>query len=156
MSSQSTTGVETRKDPPASSPDAIRINLPREVVVLPMSASLLGLTLGFIRGSRTSSLRFLAENAHRRPTTVQGWYFYNKTKNYRVLLGGMKQGAKESLKLGLIGLGWVGIAEGWKWIGHKTGVHWLEDVRDIVAGGGTAGAVSAISKWSQVMALAMC
>ena len=134
------------QDPPAPSPNAIHINLPRDVVILPLSATLLGLTLGFIRGCRTSSLRFLAENAHRRPTTVQGWYFYNKTKNYKVLLGGMKGGAKTSLKLGSIGLGWVGIAEGWRWLGEKSGVSWLEDTRDIVAGGGTAAVVSGVSE----------
>ncbi|KAI7826287.1 hypothetical protein BX661DRAFT_183746 [Kickxella alabastrina] len=31
-----------------------------------------------------------AERAHRLPNTVQGWFFYQKWKNYRVVLGAMK------------------------------------------------------------------
>lgn len=47
----------------------------------------------------------MAENAHRRPETVQGWYFYNKTKNYKVLLSGIKSGISTGLRLG----GWTGL-----------------------------------------------
>lgn len=52
------------------------------------------------------SLVYLAENAHRRPETVQGWYFYNKTKYYKMLLAGFRRGAGTGLQLA----GWVG---GW-------------------------------------------
>ncbi|KIK65501.1 hypothetical protein GYMLUDRAFT_140721, partial [Collybiopsis luxurians FD-317 M1] len=87
----------------------IHLNVPSRMLVLPGVAFMVGATIGLVRGGRATSLRFLAENAHRPPKTVRGWYFYNKTKNYRVLLGGFKGAARESGKLVAISLGWVGI-----------------------------------------------
>ncbi|WFD33648.1 hypothetical protein MCUN1_000461 [Malassezia cuniculi] len=66
----------------------------------------IGFTSGFASGVQRSSLVYLAENAHRLPTTVQGWYFYNKTKNYKMILGGVSQGSRTGLRLS----GWV---SGW-------------------------------------------
>lgn len=57
-----------------------------------LSSSLLTFFLGAISGGKKTSYQFLAENAHRLPTTHQGWYFYHKTKNYRVMFGGIKSG----------------------------------------------------------------
>ena len=54
-------------------------------------------------GARHTGLVYLAENAHRRPETVQGWYFYNKTKYYRMILGGVQRGASTGMRL----TGWV-------------------------------------------------
>ncbi|KAI9311538.1 hypothetical protein BX666DRAFT_938931 [Dichotomocladium elegans] len=51
-----------------------------------------GFSIGSFLGGRQAGLQYLAENAHRLPTTVQGWYFYHKTKNYRMMLGGIKRG----------------------------------------------------------------
>lgn len=79
-------------------------------VHLPLSTLLvscafgLGFVSGMVGGARRSGLMFLAENAHRLPRTVQGWYFYNKTKNYRMLLGGARQGTETGLHMA----GWVG------------------------------------------------
>ena len=98
--------------------------------VLRLPAVLTGITIGLFRGSRTSSLRFLAENAHRAPRTVRGWYLYNKTKNYRVVLGGLKGAGADATRLGLTAAGWVGIEEGCSWLG-------LDDVREVAAGFGT-------------------
>ncbi|KAL4400981.1 hypothetical protein ACI68E_002305 [Malassezia pachydermatis] len=83
-----------------------------EPIVMPFSTLLvtsafgMGFFSGFLQGARHTALVFLAENAHRRPETVQGWYFYNKTKYYRMLLGGFQRGAGTGLRLA----GWVG---GW-------------------------------------------
>ena len=66
-------------------------------LVLPVVCASAGMALGVYRGGRMASLRFLAENAHRAPKTVKGWYFYNKTKNYRMLYGGLKAGAKDAV-----------------------------------------------------------
>jgi len=66
-------------------------------LVLPVMCASVGLALGAYRGGRMASLRFLAENAHRAPKTVKGWYFYNKTKNYRMMYGGLKEGAKDAV-----------------------------------------------------------
>ena len=66
-------------------------------LVLPVVCASVGMALGFYRGGRMASLRFLAENAHRAPKTIKGWYLYNKTKNYRILYGGLKDGAKDAV-----------------------------------------------------------
>jgi hypothetical protein len=49
------------------------INLPRRMIILPPTALALGLVIGMSRGGSRARLRFLAENAHRQPTTIQGW-----------------------------------------------------------------------------------
>ena len=51
-------------------------------------------TLGALQGGKLSGYQFLAENAHRLPRTHQGWYFYHKTKNYRVMYGGLRYGLR--------------------------------------------------------------
>lgn len=87
----------------------IRVNVPRRVLLIPGTAFIVGSAIGLVREGRTASLRFLAENAHRPPKTVQGWYFYKKTKNYRVMLGGLKGAGIEGSRLGAIALCYVGI-----------------------------------------------
>jgi len=67
----------------------------------------IGTAIGLVRGSRAAGLRFLAENAHRPPTTVQGWYFYNKTKKLQDDVGRVKQGRNGRSKAG-IHSAWVG------------------------------------------------
>ncbi|KAI0092085.1 hypothetical protein BDY19DRAFT_928245 [Irpex rosettiformis] len=126
----------------APKPRQIRLNIPSRFYLLPGSAILLGLTLGFVRGSRTASLRFLAENVHHAPTTVQGWYFYNKTKNYRVIMGGLKEAGVEAVKLGTTAAGWVCFEEGMGRVGEK--VPWAGEFKEVVAGTGT-GAVFALA-----------
>ena len=96
-----------------------------------------GVTIGLFRGTRRASLQFLAENAHRAPTTLQGWYFYNKTKNYRMILGGLRQGGVDGIRMGLTGLGWVAFEQGMRRGG-------LDDVREIGAAIGTAATFSAL------------
>lgn len=59
-----------------------------------------GFSIGAFLGGQQSGLQYLAENAHKLPTTVQGWYFYHKTKNYRMMLGGVKRGLKFAGKTG--------------------------------------------------------
>ena len=49
-------------------------------LAIPMTGATLGFVAGFYTAATRSGLVFMAENAHRRPNTVQGWYFYNKTK----------------------------------------------------------------------------
>ena len=60
-----------------------------------------GLLLGLSHGSKTSGLRFRAENAHRLPNTQKGWYLYHKSKNYNMMLGGLKDGLKLGPKVSL-------------------------------------------------------
>ncbi|KAG9126830.1 hypothetical protein FRC07_001782 [Ceratobasidium sp. 392] len=117
-----------------------------------------GVVLGIARGARQASLRFLAENAHRRPTTVQGWYFYKKTKNYRVMWGALKGGGAVGAKLGAFGALWVGLEYGAMTIGDRSGVEWIGQAREVIAGVGSAGVVLAGYRlprpmWRQVIGL---
>ena len=58
-----------------------------------------GLALGLSHGSKIAGLRFRAENSHRFPTTSAGWYLYHKSKNYHMMLGGIKEGMKMGSKI---------------------------------------------------------
>ncbi|KAI0774170.1 hypothetical protein C8Q74DRAFT_1368674 [Fomes fomentarius] len=124
---------------------AVRIDIPRRYYLLPGAAVLTGITIGLFRGSRTASLRFLAENAHRAPKTVRGWYLYNKSKNYRVLLGGLKGAGADATKLGMTAAGWVALEEGCTYLG-------LDDVREVAAGLGTGVVFGAVYRlpWTAV------
>ena len=117
--------------------NVFRLTIPPRLMVLPGAAILAGTVIGLARGSRRVSLQFLAENVHRPPRTVQGWYFYNKTKNYKVMLGGLQQAGVDASKLCVTALGWVAIEEGLERAQ-------LGDIREVCAGAGTAGVFSAI------------
>ncbi|KAG2058903.1 hypothetical protein BDR06DRAFT_54309 [Suillus hirtellus] len=107
--------------------------------ILPASAALVGVFIGVVRGSRLASLRFLAENAHRPPKTIRGWYLYNKTKNYKRMAAGLLSGGKEGVKLGVTALVWVGIEDGLGRCGAG-----FDDLKEVGAGVGTAGAFSIV------------
>jgi hypothetical protein len=91
---------------------AIYLTVPPRLLILPGAAVIVGTVIGLMRGSRRVSLQFLAENAHRPPRTVRGWYFYQKTKNYKVMLGGLQQAGVDAMKLGASAVVWVGLEEG--------------------------------------------
>jgi len=112
--------------------EAIHINIPPRLYQVPGAALVVGTVIGAVRGSRKEGLRFLAENAHRAPTTLQGWYFYNKTKNYRKILGGLREGGRQGLKLSATAVGWVTIEESIRRLGHG-----FEEVAEVGAGVGT-------------------
>jgi len=97
----------------------------------------IGTAIGLVRGSRAAGLRFLAENAHRPPTTVRGWYFYKKTKNYKMMLGGLSKAGTDAVKLGFTALSWVTFEEGLNHLG------WGE-FGEIGAGMGTAGVFAGV------------
>jgi hypothetical protein len=77
---------------------------PRATLALTL-ASVTGLLLGLTQGTLQSGLVFRAENAHRLPTTQTGWFLYHKSKNYNMMLGGVSEGIKQSLRYSL----WVGV-----------------------------------------------
>ncbi|KAJ2791129.1 hypothetical protein H4R21_006373, partial [Coemansia helicoidea] len=58
-----------------------------------------GALIGGYLGAQQSSRQYLAERAHRLPTTVEGWFFYHKWKNYRVILGGVRRAAHYAPRL---------------------------------------------------------
>ncbi|KAJ9102019.1 hypothetical protein QFC19_004944 [Naganishia cerealis] len=98
------------------------VNLPRRVLILPPTALFLGALIGISRGGSRARLRFLAENAHRQPTTIQGWYFYTKTRNYRILFGSLREGAKTGLTLGAATALYVLSEEGVRSLRNRLGI----------------------------------
>ena len=76
--------------------DNPRLSLPflARLLVLGGSGFAVGGALGAVQGGRRAAQVFRAENTHRVPTTMRGWYFYRRTKNYRALYGGMVGGAR--------------------------------------------------------------
>ena len=96
----------------AEKPEQIHIRVSNPTLVLvPICAASFGFISGLLSASQKSSLQFLAENAHRQPTTMQGWYFYNKTKNYRVALAGFRGGLQTAFRLGSWTTGFVVIQD---------------------------------------------
>ncbi|WWC61680.1 uncharacterized protein I303_104265 [Kwoniella dejecticola CBS 10117] len=101
-SSSSSSASSSYSASQTTTPPTTRISLtvPTSLLILPPTAAFIGLSIGLARGGNRSRLRFLAENAHRQPKTIQGWYFYTKTRNYRVFFGAAKTGSKFALGLG--------------------------------------------------------
>ena len=121
--------------------EAIHINVPPRLYQVPGAALAVGTVIGVVRGSRKEGLRFLAENAHRAPTTLQGWYFYNKTKNYRMILGGCAEGGRQGVRLSTTAIGWVTIEESIRRFGHG-----FEEMAEIGAGVGTGALFGLVCK----------
>ncbi|KAJ3007857.1 hypothetical protein HKX48_008905 [Thoreauomyces humboldtii] len=80
-------------------------------IQLGLAGSLGGFLSGFYLGGRTRSYQFLAENAHRLPKTVAGWYYYHKYKNYEIAYFGFRGGFKGAARFAGISAGF-GAAEG--------------------------------------------
>ncbi|KAL9938307.1 hypothetical protein V8E36_002930 [Tilletia maclaganii] len=78
-----------------------------EVTRIPLTAMGIGFVSGCFSTASRASMVFMAENAHRQPETVQGWYFYNKTKNYKIILAAVKGGVGAALRLGTWAGSWV-------------------------------------------------
>ena len=116
--------------------------VPTRLYTLPLAGLVLGSLLGLTRGARLASLRFLAENAHRPPTTVRGWYFYNKTKNYRVLMGGLGEAGREGAKVGVVAAVWAAVEVAAERVGG-----WVGEAREVGAGVGSAGVFSVLCEY---------
>ncbi|WWD17464.1 hypothetical protein CI109_101905 [Kwoniella shandongensis] len=99
----------------SASSSRISLTIPTSLLILPTTAALIGLSIGVVRGGNKARLRFLAENAHRQPKTVQGWYFYTKTRNYRVFFGALRSGGKYALGLGGATAGYFLVDESVGW-----------------------------------------
>lgn len=134
-----TTALPPAHDATSKKPEPIRININPRYYQVPGAAILVGTAIGLARGSRRAGLQFQAENAHRPPKTLQGWYYYKKTKNYKVMLGGLLQGGKTALQLGSTAVVWVGVEEGFNQCN-------LGNFREVGAGLVTSGVFSVLCK----------
>ncbi|CAG8585979.1 8421_t:CDS:2 [Ambispora gerdemannii] len=87
----------------------ISMPTPQRIALATASGAFWGLIFGGYEGSKRSGLQYRAENAHKLPTTKGGWYFYHKRKNYKMLLGGFKRGARYAFFTGSLCLSFVGL-----------------------------------------------
>ncbi|OBT43381.1 hypothetical protein VE00_05710 [Pseudogymnoascus sp. WSF 3629] len=78
---------------------------PHRLLLGTSTAFLVGLTLGGSHGFGSAGLRFRAENAHRLPKEPTGWYLYHKSKNYRMMLEGVKEGVRMGARVAV----WTGL-----------------------------------------------
>ncbi|KAI9303521.1 hypothetical protein BJ944DRAFT_165295 [Cunninghamella echinulata] len=139
--------TEIQKDKKKEYNDPLsRAGLPPKprLIVLSGVGSFWGFGIGAFLGGKQSGLQYLAENAHRLPTTVQGWYFYHKTKNYRVMLGGVQRGMKYAVKTGGLCLLYGGIEAGLDEIRGEADI-----VNSVTAGVTTGALFSVITKLSR-------
>ncbi|KAJ1822496.1 hypothetical protein LPJ60_002021 [Coemansia sp. RSA 2675] len=72
----------------------LRMRTTDRLAVVTVMGGGVGAVCGGFLGGQLSGRQYLAERAHRLPTTVQGWFFYQKWKNYRVILGAMRGATK--------------------------------------------------------------
>ncbi|KAI5780032.1 hypothetical protein EDC01DRAFT_754421 [Geopyxis carbonaria] len=126
---------------PTNSPSRLSLPLPARLLFAVTASSALSFFLGASLGAHRAALIFRAENAHRQPHSVKGWYFYHKTKNYRTAWGGVRGGLKTAGRVGV----WVGM-----YVVVEEAVDRVRGRVDaggsVVAGLGVAGAVAAVHR----------
>ncbi|KAI5288289.1 hypothetical protein KEM54_005324 [Ascosphaera aggregata] len=74
---------------------------PLRIPITTATAISVGFILGASHGASMTALRYRAENAHRLPKSTLQWYQYHRSKNYRAAVGGLKEGTRLGLRLGL-------------------------------------------------------
>ncbi|KAJ3291014.1 hypothetical protein HDU76_007336 [Blyttiomyces sp. JEL0837] len=70
--------------------------------------TLSGFGSGAYISGRQRAIQFLAENAHRLPKTVKGWYFYHKYKQHEAIHAAYKGGMRYGGRFGAIALVYCG------------------------------------------------
>lgn len=127
-----------------------RLSIPQNIRITSgvFLAVLAGLSLGSSHGGKMAGMRFRAENSHRFPKSQAGWFLYHKSKNYHVMLGGLKEGFKMGVKVGIWAGGFLGIES---FVDEKRGSK--DFLSSAVAGLSTA---TAFSVWSESRCARWC
>nr|CAG8434205.1 3385_t:CDS:2 [Entrophospora candida] len=105
MASTSSTSSATLKN----NIERTRIDPKERLLTITLIGAVWGLFFGGYEGAKFSGLQYLAERVHKLPKTKEKWYYYHKYKNYRMILGGLKQGFKYARNTGGICLCFGGI-----------------------------------------------
>ncbi|PVH21402.1 hypothetical protein CXQ85_000379 [Candidozyma haemuli] len=114
-----------------------RFHLPTQerLTAVAAASAIVGAGAGFYEGIKLSSLRFLTENGHRLPTTVGGWYFYHKKKNYVMIISGCKEAAKVAFRYS------AGVSS---FFGLEAGLDYARGTKDFLS----SAAAATIVAWS--------
>lgn len=80
-----------------------RLGLPpvARITLFTLGGSLIGGMGGMLGGWTDASLKYLAANSHRLPTSYNGWFFYHKRKTYYCTKNAMGNAFKTGSKVGL-------------------------------------------------------
>ncbi|KAJ2877049.1 hypothetical protein FB639_003833 [Coemansia asiatica] len=127
--------------PRLSQYERLRLDTDDRIALMTLLSTGIGALCGGYLGGQLSGRQYLAERAHRLPNTVQGWYFYQKWKNYRVLLGAMKGAARYGGKVGGCVLAYATIEAAVDRIVGET-----QALSSVVAGLGSAVGISVIAR----------
>lgn len=84
-----------------------RLGMPAvaRVTLFTLGGSIVGGLGGMLKGWTDASLKYLAANSHRLPTSYNGWFFYHKRKTYYCTKNAMSTAFRTGGKVG----GFVGI-----------------------------------------------
>ncbi|KAJ2658956.1 hypothetical protein IWW48_003754 [Coemansia sp. RSA 1200] len=96
LSTEANDNVVSRQHDPLT---RLRMSLNDRLMTMAVVSFGAGALCGGYVGGKHSSRQYLAERAHRLPTTAEGWYFYQKWKNYRTTLGAIKGAARYGAKI---------------------------------------------------------
>jgi hypothetical protein len=108
---------------------------------LSVTAFYVGTVLGGFRASVRRAHQFLAENAHRLPTTKGGWFMYHKHKNYAVIREFVSAGTRTGIRMA----GWTGLYCGMEYLFiHFNGENWINGAGAGFLSGGIFAAKSSI------------
>jgi len=137
----------TTAAPPPTSRPRLSLPFPVRLILVNGATFIVGGALGATLGGHKAAMIFRAENAHRRPATAKGWYFYHKTKNYRTLYGGVVQGVRTALRMGVWVTAFVVLEDAVDRMRGK-----VDALASVAAGLSVAGAFSAWHRLSYGMA----
>jgi hypothetical protein len=84
----------------SDAPPRLGIDVGTRIPLQTFAAFTIGMALGASHGGKQAAYQFRAENAHRFPTSSTGWFLYHKSKNYKAIVGAVKDGVKLGSKLG--------------------------------------------------------
>lgn len=105
--------IQELQKSPTDSPQFHRLSTPpiKRISLGVGGGAAAGIALGLSHGSTMASLVFRAENAHRLPTSKKGWYLYHRSKNYSMMLGGLKEGLRTAGRIGFWTGAFLGVEE---------------------------------------------
>jgi hypothetical protein len=66
---------------------------------MPFFSAILGFAVDGYSAGKMANYRYRAEHQHKKPKSIQQWYFYHKTKNYKVILESIYKGSRMTVKL---------------------------------------------------------
>ncbi|GMM32206.1 hypothetical protein DAMA08_049510 [Martiniozyma asiatica (nom. inval.)] len=103
--------------------ERLSLPAPARIALFSLAASSMGAFGGMVHGWSQASLKYLAANAHRLPTSYNGWFFYHKRKTYYCTKNAMSLAFSTGARLGF----WIGGI-----FSLEAGLDWIRGRKDFV------------------------